>query len=64
MAEISEMRKRYIETEAAQNAKAGIVPRDGCPWPFATNEGRYWVQCWLLAGGQYTDNREADKCEK
>jgi hypothetical protein len=45
--------KAAIEAQARSAANKGITPRDGCPWPFASREGRHWVAVWLLAGGKF-----------
>lgn len=49
MAYLRNERKRAIEKEARAAALFEVQPRDGCPYPFASEEGAHWVAVWWVA---------------
>ena len=55
--------KNRVAHEAYEAALRGISIRDGCPYPYASDEGRHWVAVWTLTfdfkqGGHDDHNRE------
>lgn len=43
------MNKEQIKKEAIQAAQAGYTPNEACHYPFSSNEGRYWITCYIEA---------------
>lgn len=48
MKKLTTEEKKSIESDALRAARAGTLPQDACPWPYASEEAKHWIAVWAL----------------
>jgi hypothetical protein len=51
MKKLTPEEKKSIEANAVEAARDGLHPKDACPWPFGSEEGKHWIAVWALVWG-------------
>lgn len=48
MRKLTPEEKKELEQDALRAARAGVLPQDACPWPYASEEAKHWIAVWAL----------------